>query len=165
MLSALLAAAALLAVAAASAYRLQDDYSVGGFYNNFDFITGADPTQGSVLYVDQATARSNGLLRSDQGIASWGVDSTTPNAAMRSSVRLQSKKTYSGGLFVPRRRPHARGLRDVARFLDHASRRLARQVSPPRISLASSRAAANPCALSAVRLTSSKASTTKWATR
>lgn len=114
----------LLSPAAAAQYKLVDSFEGSNFFDNFDFTTGADPTHGFVScppstpprfhtdpqhryvqYVDQATAQSSGLIRvSANGSAYMGVDSQTTldpsTAAGRSSVRIESKKSYSKGLFI-----------------------------------------------------------------
>ncbi|KAL1997583.1 hypothetical protein VTN02DRAFT_1415 [Thermoascus thermophilus] len=99
-----LALSAHLAPAAATPYQLVQSFEGGRFFDGFDFYTGPDPTHGYVQYVDQATALSSGLAQiTPNGSVYLGVDSQTtldPTSAGRSSVRVQSKQTYSQGLFV-----------------------------------------------------------------
>ncbi|KAF2187627.1 glycoside hydrolase family 16 protein [Zopfia rhizophila CBS 207.26] len=81
-------------------YVLKDDY-MKDFYNQFDFFTAPDPTNGFVKYIDQATAKSSGLINStSSGSVSWGVDHTNKTPNGRPSIRLTSKKKYNSGLFV-----------------------------------------------------------------
>jgi hypothetical protein len=80
-------------------YVLEDDYMTD-FYGAFDFFTDADPTEGFVKYVDEATAKQNGLINSSSSVPSWGVDTQNECPEGRPSVRIQSKKTYDSGLIV-----------------------------------------------------------------
>ncbi|THH17556.1 hypothetical protein EW146_g3274 [Bondarzewia mesenterica] len=82
----------------------QVDYHGGStFLDDWDFFTSTDPTKGYVNYVDKNTAVSSGLayLQSD-GAYVLAVDDTTtlPSGARRNSIRISSKKTYNGGLFI-----------------------------------------------------------------
>lgn len=84
-------------------YTLQDTYAGDSFYDNFNFFTEADPTNGFVQYVDQSTASSSGLIGFGQGTAKWGVDNTTvlsSTSAGRNSVRLEGNTHYNHGLFI-----------------------------------------------------------------
>ena len=68
----LLTGSARLALAA---YSLSDDYLQNGFFGNWDFYTGSDPTHGYVTYVDQSTAQSNGYISTNSdGSIYMGVD-------------------------------------------------------------------------------------------
>jgi hypothetical protein len=80
-------------------YVLEDDYMTD-FYGAFDFFTDADPTEGFVKYVDEATAKQTGLINSSSSVPSWGVDTQNECPEGRPSVRIQSKKTYDSGLIV-----------------------------------------------------------------
>jgi hypothetical protein len=96
-----LVGASLAGMASALNYRLVQDYSGTGFFNNFNFFTGNDPTNGYVNYVDQGTAQSQGLINTNGGVAYIGVDHTNiASGRGRNSVRLESKRTYTHGLFV-----------------------------------------------------------------
>ncbi|KAF2204639.1 hypothetical protein GQ43DRAFT_142376 [Delitschia confertaspora ATCC 74209] len=97
--STLLSGAALFHLSIAG-YTLQDDY-MKDFYNQFEFFTDHDPTNGFVKFVDQATAKSSGLINStSSGAVSWGVDHTNKAPNGRPSIRMNSKKTYNSGLVV-----------------------------------------------------------------
>ncbi|KAH7076841.1 concanavalin A-like lectin/glucanase domain-containing protein [Paraphoma chrysanthemicola] len=81
-------------------YVLEDDYMTD-FYGNFDFFTGADPTEGFVKYVDEATARQTNLINGSATTAAiFGVDVTNKTPGGRPSIRVESKKKYDGGLIV-----------------------------------------------------------------
>ncbi|KAF1839927.1 glycoside hydrolase family 16 protein [Cucurbitaria berberidis CBS 394.84] len=94
------ASAAALFELSIAGYVLEDDYMTD-FYGGFDFFTGADPTEGFVQYVDEATARQTNLINASMTTAvQWGVDSQKKTPKGRPSVRIESKKTYDSGLIV-----------------------------------------------------------------
>ncbi|KAK0100118.1 hypothetical protein ONS95_008458 [Cadophora gregata] len=102
-------ALALSAQVDAAQYLLVDDFSGPNFYNNFDFITVNDPTGGFVDYQTQAAALSKGLIgynptakRSYMGVDSAKVLSPVQSATNRgrASVRIESKKKYTRGMFI-----------------------------------------------------------------
>ncbi|KZM18595.1 uncharacterized protein EKO05_0002374 [Ascochyta rabiei] len=81
-------------------YALEDDYMTD-FYGAFEFFTAADPTNGFVKYVDEATARQTNLINTSTTVpVEWGVDSTNETPEGRPSLRLVSKKKYNSGLVV-----------------------------------------------------------------
>lgn len=95
----LLSASALFKLCIAG-YVLEDDYMTD-FYGNFDFFTGADPTDGFVNYVDEATARQGNLINGSVPTkAVFGVDTVNKTPKGRPSVRIESKKSYDSGLIV-----------------------------------------------------------------
>ncbi|KAF1836674.1 hypothetical protein BDW02DRAFT_587192 [Decorospora gaudefroyi] len=97
--STLTSAAALFELSIAG-YVLEDDYMTD-FYGSFDFFTGADPTEGFVQFVDEATAKQTNLINSSITTgASWGVDIQNQTPDGRPSMRIESKKTYDSGLIV-----------------------------------------------------------------
>ena len=77
-------------------YQLQKDYFETGFYDNFDFFDGSDPTNGFVQY----TGQNDNLISSSSTGAEMRVstDQTTPNG--RPSIRITSKDSYQNGLIV-----------------------------------------------------------------
>lgn len=91
-------------VVAQQSYQLDTEYSGASFFDEWDFFTGTDPSEGFVTYVDQKTANNDGLAYVDgDGIAHMGVDSTTvldPSGAGRESVRITTKKNYTHGLII-----------------------------------------------------------------
>ncbi|KAF1959307.1 putative endo-1,3(4)-beta-glucanase, partial [Byssothecium circinans] len=84
-------------------YQLIQNYNASNFFDEFRFFTNPDPTSGFVKYVPFDTAISTGLISNDSSIISIGVDKTnvfTPGGPGRPSVRLESKATFTEGLFV-----------------------------------------------------------------
>lgn len=78
------------------------------FFDNFNYFTGYDPTQGFVHYVPAEAANdprynltfatsSSAILKVDTNVTA----ESDPNASTgRFSVRIESKKHYSSGLFI-----------------------------------------------------------------
>lgn len=96
--STLLAAAQLVAGAA---YTLTDNYNQANFFDEFEFFSEADPTEGFVQYQNKVNAASQGLAGFHQGMIYVGSDHKTANPANgRASTRLNSKKTYTQMLLV-----------------------------------------------------------------
>jgi len=83
-------------------FQLQDNYSGPTFFDGFDFFNDADPTHGDVVFVDNATAWNQGLVSTTDTQAIIRVDNTTnlESRQGRNSVRIGTKKTYDGALFV-----------------------------------------------------------------
>lgn len=81
-------------------YTIRDDYNPSTFFSLFDFFTGPDPTHGFVQYVDEGTARNNALIQENGDGVYVGVDHNTISSAGRASVRLESRNTYTRGLFI-----------------------------------------------------------------
>ncbi|MCJ1443475.1 MAG: hypothetical protein MMC23_003973 [Stictis urceolatum] len=82
-------------------YTIADDY-MEGFFDQFDFFTGNDPTNGYVNYVDQSTANSAGYVKKNtDGSVYIGVDfNNVASGRGRDSVRLSTKNTYTHMLAV-----------------------------------------------------------------
>ncbi|KAK4242357.1 glycoside hydrolase [Achaetomium macrosporum] len=85
---------------AASSYNIIDTFDASNFFNEFDFFTQADPTNGFVQYVDATTADREGLAGFSQGGVYLGVDYTNTTTTGRQSVRVTSKTFYTKGLFI-----------------------------------------------------------------
>ncbi|KAJ4475046.1 putative glycoside hydrolase family 16 protein [Lentinula aciculospora] len=83
-------------------YTPSDRYAGDTFFDNWDFFTGADPTEGYVAYQSRENATSTGLAKVENGVAIVSVDSTStlPSGTNRASVRISTQKTYNGGLFI-----------------------------------------------------------------
>lgn len=84
-------------------YTLREEISGTKFLDRFWFWSYADPTHGSVDYVDQFTAVSNGLATvNSNGNFVIRADNTTvlPPGQGRRSVRLHSRRLMSDGLLV-----------------------------------------------------------------
>ncbi|KAI9669442.1 MAG: hypothetical protein M1831_000479 [Alyxoria varia] len=90
--------AASFAPVALGAYTIKDDYNPQSFFSMFEFFTEPDPTHGYVKYVDNGTASSSGLAKTENGAAYMGVGDDVEGG--RQSVRLTSTQTYDNGLFV-----------------------------------------------------------------
>jgi len=83
------------------AYSLQVNISGTSFFDAWDFWTANDPTNGYVNYVSQAQAQSEGLISAAPGKVIIGVDTKkVASGRGRDSVRLSSKQTWNGGLFI-----------------------------------------------------------------
>ncbi|KAJ3759793.1 putative glycoside hydrolase family 16 protein [Lentinula raphanica] len=83
-------------------YTLKDTYAGDTFFDDWDFFTDTDPTEGLVDYQSKEDATSKGLARVENGVAIIAVDSnsTLPSGTNRASVRISTKNTYNGGLFI-----------------------------------------------------------------
>ncbi|KAG8722106.1 hypothetical protein FRC09_006809 [Ceratobasidium sp. 395] len=85
-------------------WYLSDSYQGKDFLESFTFEAMPDPTHGRVNYVDMKTAIAHNLTQcTRQGSFIMRTDSTTvldPNGPGRESIRLQSKKQWTNGLFV-----------------------------------------------------------------
>lgn len=90
------------AVRLAAAYTIEDTFDASNFFNEFEFFTAADPTNGFVSYTSAATANTTGLAGYLDGAVFLGVDHTTvnPTGSGRASTRVSSNKTYNHGLFI-----------------------------------------------------------------
>jgi len=84
-------------------WTIQDVYEGDNFFPQFTFFTGADPTHGTVNYVDQDTAFNDTLayVDSDGHVIMKGDDTTfLPLGTNRNSVRVSSIPQYNTGLFI-----------------------------------------------------------------
>ncbi|CAL3966989.1 hypothetical protein PZA11_003427 [Diplocarpon coronariae] len=92
----------LCAVGLAKAeYLIEDTYDATNFFSEFNFFSGKDPTQGFVDYSSASTANKSSLAGYANNGVFLGVDHTTVNpAGGRASTRVESKKTYTRGLFI-----------------------------------------------------------------
>ncbi|KAJ3786965.1 putative glycoside hydrolase family 16 protein [Lentinula aff. detonsa] len=83
-------------------YTLSDTYAGDSFFDEWDFFTDPDPTEGNVDYQSKESATSMGLARVENGVAIIAVDSNSslPLGTNRASVRISTQKTYNGGLFI-----------------------------------------------------------------
>lgn len=82
---------------------LQDTYEGKTFFDDWTFYTGPDPTNGLVNFLDHDDAFAQGLAYvQDDGKVIMKGDNTTvlPVGTNRPSVRIQSNKSYTGGLFI-----------------------------------------------------------------
>jgi len=86
-------------------YQLAQDYTGNAFYQNFEFFTDPDPTQGLVQFKDMLDANATGIAGFiDGGHANravyMGVDSESVAPNGRGSVRVSSRQTFTHGLIV-----------------------------------------------------------------
>jgi hypothetical protein len=87
-------------------YSLAETYGGENFFDKFDYFTGYDPTGGFVHYVPEAHAQQLNLTYASSDTAVLRVDTSVgpgdePDASTgRFSVRVTSKNTYNGGLFL-----------------------------------------------------------------
>ncbi|KAF2009367.1 glycoside hydrolase family 16 protein [Aaosphaeria arxii CBS 175.79] len=84
-------------------YRLRDTYEGETFFDNFNYFSARDPTNGFVHYMDRKSSEAYNLteITNHGASAIMRVDTADKNATTgRRSVRITSKKTYNSGLFV-----------------------------------------------------------------
>ncbi|KAJ4293241.1 hypothetical protein N0V90_008523 [Kalmusia sp. IMI 367209] len=92
-----------LKIANVAAYALQETYDASNWFSKFSVQAIGDPTHGFVNYVNQATAQSKGLYKTQNNQVYIGVDSSTvlnPSGVGRDSVRIQSNRAYTHGLVI-----------------------------------------------------------------
>jgi hypothetical protein len=86
--------------------NLQKEYFPSTFFNDFDFFTSDDPTNGFVDFIDYDTANSLGIVSApadDSAPVYIGVDHDNvvqSGERGRKSVRLVSKDSFNHGLFL-----------------------------------------------------------------
>ncbi|KAK1226952.1 hypothetical protein PQX77_010020 [Marasmius sp. AFHP31] len=84
-----------------SPFKIVDSHSGSNFFNGWNFWTFGDPTNGIVNYVDEATARANGLLEiNSAGNAIMRVETTPQVSGNRRSVRIQTQLEIDKGLWI-----------------------------------------------------------------
>lgn len=88
-------------------WKLTDDYfstTPSSFFQNFEWFTSPDPTNGLVTYVDQHTAETDKLVGFLPPVSSspsskfqvfMGLDRNADNTPKRNSVRIQSRKKFN----------------------------------------------------------------------
>ncbi|KZO97623.1 glycoside hydrolase family 16 protein [Calocera viscosa TUFC12733] len=83
-------------------FQITDNCTGSTFFDCFDYFTDADPTHGDVVFVNESDAWSLGLVSTTPTQSFLRVDNSTslPSGQGRNSVRLGTKKTYDGALFV-----------------------------------------------------------------
>ncbi|KAJ3515182.1 hypothetical protein NLJ89_g1928 [Agrocybe chaxingu] len=87
----------------ARAFTLTDYYRGQSFLDGWDFFSGEDPTHGNVNYQTKENAIKKRLAYvQDDGTTILAVDNTSTVAVggRRDSVRISTKKTWTGGLFI-----------------------------------------------------------------
>ncbi|CAH0026757.1 unnamed protein product [Clonostachys rhizophaga] len=96
-----LALAAMTAGIAQAKYTIESTFDASNFFDEMNFFSASDPTNGHVNYVDRATAESLGLAAIKNGAVYMGADyaETNPSGG-RKSVRVATKKAWTHGLFI-----------------------------------------------------------------
>jgi hypothetical protein len=96
-------------------YNLVHDYQAGTskFWSNWNYFTGADPTNGFVKYVSlylrdanqfsyetESAANKEGIQYNYEGASYFGANYWTQEPNGRDSVRIESKSTYNNVLII-----------------------------------------------------------------
>jgi hypothetical protein len=89
-----------LAATGLAGYVLEDDFMASGFFDQFSFFTGEDPTHGFVDYKSYQDSLDAKLISSGSGSVYMGVDSSNETPNGRPAVRITSNKSYNFGLIV-----------------------------------------------------------------
>lgn len=97
--------ASLLAVASAvsaASWTLTDSYTGDDFMDasKWNYTTGTDPTHGLVTYQSASSAKSLNLTRVNGDVFYMGVSTVATQLSGRPSVRINSQKNYSDGVYV-----------------------------------------------------------------
>jgi hypothetical protein len=80
-------------------YAITDTFDNTNFFDEWNFFSGADPTNGFVKYASSALANTSSLAGYSGNSIYLGVDSTTVNpTGGRASVRVSSQNTASSSL-------------------------------------------------------------------
>jgi len=84
-------------------FELIDLYEGQNFFEGWEFFSFRDPTNGNVNYLNEndAFAKNLAFVQPDNTTV-LAVDDTTflPEGGFRDSVRINTKKSYTGGLFI-----------------------------------------------------------------
>lgn len=83
-------------------YGKPEQYVGPDFFQYWNFYTGPDPTHGTVDFVSEWEGWQNKLLDASEAGVLMRVDNTTVVGGQggRKAVRIESKNSYNGGLFV-----------------------------------------------------------------
>jgi len=94
-------ALAVLASEASAAYsKIAENWTGESLLNGFNFFTNPDPTHGHVKYVNANIAKQKGYTVATKDNLYIGVNHKDISPNGRESVRIESKKSYTRGLFV-----------------------------------------------------------------
>ncbi|CUA68744.1 putative endo-1,3(4)-beta-glucanase ACLA_073210 [Rhizoctonia solani] len=84
-----------------STWKLQQTMAGSNFFDQWDFWTAADPTNGAVDYQSRENAQANGLIEiNSAGNAIMRIENTTQVTGNRKSVRISSQYIMNGGLAI-----------------------------------------------------------------
>ncbi|KZT67660.1 glycoside hydrolase family 16 protein [Daedalea quercina L-15889] len=93
--------AASSTITSSSPWKLKQTYEGSSFFAGWSFFTAADPTGGTVDYVDGSSAQSANLTGiNSAGNAYMKVDTTPVVSGTRQSVRITTDFTYTQALVV-----------------------------------------------------------------
>ncbi|PWN26750.1 hypothetical protein BDZ90DRAFT_232867 [Jaminaea rosea] len=97
-----LLATALFNSASASSWTLTDTYDANSFLqtSSWNYSTGTDPTHGLVVYQSADQAKQLNLTRVENDLFYMGVSTVEEQLAGRPSIRINSQKSYSDGIYV-----------------------------------------------------------------
>jgi hypothetical protein len=87
----------------ANSYKLVDKFAGESFFDGWDFWDKPDPTHGQINYLSRSDAMNKNLtFVQPDGTVVLAVDDYTwlNEGEQRNSIRIQSKKSYNGGLFI-----------------------------------------------------------------
>ncbi|CAE6338549.1 unnamed protein product [Rhizoctonia solani] len=84
-----------------AAWKLQQTMEGSSFFDQWDFWSTGDPTNGAVDYQSRENAQANGLIEiNSAGNAIMRIENTTQVGGNRKSVRISSKYIMNGGLAI-----------------------------------------------------------------
>ncbi|KAF8761579.1 glycoside hydrolase family 16 protein [Rhizoctonia solani] len=84
-----------------STWRLQQRMEGSNFFDQWDFWSASDPTNGAVDYQSRENAQNAGLIEiTSEGHAIMRIENTTQVTGNRRSVRISSKYIMNGGLAI-----------------------------------------------------------------
>lgn len=81
-------------------WTMTDEIGPSDFFNDFDWYTATDPSNGLVTYQSQSDAKTNNITYVEGDSFFMRVDTTEVQLAGRKSARISSKKSYSDGVYV-----------------------------------------------------------------
>ncbi|RHZ72776.1 hypothetical protein CDV55_107209 [Aspergillus turcosus] len=104
LIASYLVSATALEARQSQTYQLAESWQGESFISDWNFFAAADPTNGYVTYVNQSRAEQSGLVKvTPSGSFYMGVDyenTLNTNGPGRESVRIETKKYYTEGLYV-----------------------------------------------------------------
>ncbi|KAF9486982.1 hypothetical protein BDN71DRAFT_1458977 [Pleurotus eryngii] len=85
----------------ASPWRLVESHEGSNFFEGWDFFTFPDSTNGIVDYLNEQDGRNANLLSvNDNNNAVMRIETTPTVPANRKSIRITTRSTWNGGLFI-----------------------------------------------------------------
>ncbi|KAJ7124808.1 concanavalin A-like lectin/glucanase domain-containing protein [Mycena crocata] len=84
-----------------SPWSLVQSYAGDSFFDGFSFWDLADPTHGTVNYLSRSDGENAGLVEvNSAGNAIMRVETTPQVDSVRKSIRITTKKSFTGGLII-----------------------------------------------------------------